>query len=305
MSRQTTSTTIDRSVARTAELLSRLRPALEVASEALDYELALLGWGMRGLQHLTVQHLAVLSSADDIIVTAGATPELLSLVRGLGGRVHDLSDHYRDGARRVQVYGALAREVVKVARRRRRTVFLQYGHPMLYSRPTRMVLQLAAEKALKTIVLSGISSMDEIFAFLRLDIRERDLQVFHAEHLYQRGKQIDPQSDLLVMQPGGPSCPIIWRHPEIRVRSSRGAMVKLLLRLQTHYERLREVLLRHYPARHPVQAINISAGDAVGATVHRGTVGGLLELGPKLGYGHTLYLRARVARGARVTRDAK
>ncbi len=206
-------------------------------SEAAPFDVALVGWGTRGVEQMTVEQLRALGQARDVVVDPGAPPSIFELLRAYPAEVHDLRALYRDGEQRRDAYRAMAEAVLELAQRRGRTVWLTYGHPLVYSMPSRILARECRARGLRLWVLSGISSLDEIMSVLELDIAERDLQVVFANHLVSRRRPIDPLVDLVVMQPGALGETGICRDPAQRQARDLGAYRELRAHLVRFYRR--------------------------------------------------------------------
>lgn len=245
------------------------------------FDVALVGWGTRGVEQVTVEQLRALGQARDVVVDPGAPPSIFELLRAYPAEVHDLSALYRDGQQRRDAYQAMAEAVLELAQRRGRTVWLTYGHPLVYSMPSRILARECRARGLRLSILSGISSLAEIMSVLELDIAERDLQVVFANHLVSRPRPLDPLVDLVVMQPGALGETGICRDPAQRQRRDVSA-----------YRELQAHLLRFYPPQHRLTSICLSDERGGAHEIVELPLAEILELAPALHYGHTWFVRA-------------
>jgi predicted O-methyltransferase YrrM/precorrin-2 methylase len=245
------------------------------------FDVALLGWGTRGVDQVTVEQLRALAQARDIVVDPGAPPSIYRMLAAYEAPVHDLSTLYRDGAQKEDVYPAMTAAVLALAETRGATVWMTYGHPLVYSMPSRLLLRECRARGLRLKVLSGISSVAELMSVLGLDIAERDLQVTFANHVVTRQRPIDPAVDLVVMQPGALSETGLCRDPEQRRARDVSA-----------YRTLQEHLLRFYPADHVYTSVCLSDEDGVPHQVVEAPLARIAELAPEMHYGQTWYIRA-------------
>ncbi len=246
-----------------------------------DFDVALLGWGTRGVDQITVEQLRALGQARDIVVDPGAPPSIFQMLAAYTAEVHDLASVYRDGARKEDVYPAMTAAVLELATTRGATVWMTYGHPLVYSMPSRILIRECRARGLRLKVLSGISSIAEIMSVLGLDIAERDLQVTFANHVVSRRRTIDTGVDLLVMQPGALAETTLSRDPAVRAGRDVSA-----------YRLLQEHLERFYPGSHTYTSVCLSDEPGVPNEVVEAPIARIAELAPAMHYGQTWYIRA-------------
>jgi predicted O-methyltransferase YrrM/precorrin-2 methylase len=252
-----------------------------MTSAAPDFDVALLGWGTRGVDQITVEQLRALGQARDIVVDPGAPPSIYQMLAAYTAPLHDLGSLYRDGARKEDVYPAMTAAVLQLAETRGATVWMTYGHPLVYSMPSRILIRECRARGLRLKVLSGISSIAEIMSVLGLDIAERDLQVTFANHVVSRRRPIDTSVDLLVMQPGALAETTLSRDPAVRAGRDVSA-----------YRALQEHLERFYPGSHPYTSVCLSDEPGVPNEVVEAPIARIAELAPGMHYGQTWYIRA-------------
>jgi predicted O-methyltransferase YrrM/precorrin-2 methylase len=252
-----------------------------VTSAEADFDVALLGWGTRGVDQITVEQLRALGQARDIVVDPGAPPSIFQMLAAYTAPIHDLASVYRDGARKEDVYPAMTAAVLELAATRGATVWMTYGHPLVYSMPSRILIRECRARGLRLKVLSGISSIAEIMSVLGLDIAERDLQVTFANHVVSRRRPIDTSVDLLVMQPGALAETTLSRDPAVRAGRDVSA-----------YRALQEHLERFYPSGHAYTSVCLSDESGVPNEVVEAPIARIAELAPGMHYGQTWYIRA-------------
>lgn len=247
---------------------------------AADFDIALLGWGTRGVDQITVEQLRALGQARDIVVDPGAPPSIFAMLSAYTAPIHDLRSLYRDGAQKQDVYPAMTRAVLELAETRGATVWMTYGHPLVYSMPSRILIRECRARGLRLKVLSGISSIAELQSVLGLDIAERDLQVVFANHVVSRSRAIDPCVDLLIMQPGALAEDSLCRDP-----------VQRRLRDVSAYRVLQQRLERFYAPEHPYTSVCLSDEPGVPHEVREAPIGRISELAPEMHYGQTWFIR--------------
>ena len=59
-------------------------------SAETGFDVALVGWGTRGVEQMTVEQLRALGQARDVVVDPGAPPSIFELLRAYPAEVHDL-----------------------------------------------------------------------------------------------------------------------------------------------------------------------------------------------------------------------
>ena len=246
-----------------------------------SFDIALMGWGTRGAAQVTVEQLRALGEARTVVVDPGAPASIFRMLEAYPADVHDLRSLYRDDAEKRDVYPAMAKTVVALAESRGPAVWMTYGHPLVYSMPSRILIRECRERGLRLSILSGISSIAEIMSALEIDIAERGLQVHFANDLVSLEKRIDPSVDLLVMQPGGLG----------ETRLCRDAALRRV-RDVTIYERLQSHLERFYPSHHRFTSICLSDESGGAHEIFEAPISRVVELAPELHYGHTWYVRA-------------
>jgi hypothetical protein len=195
--------------------------------------------------------------------------------------LHSLESLYRDHADKRAVYAEMAARVIHLAESSGPIVSLCYGHPMVYSRMSQLIVAHCREHGLRLRILSGISSIAEIMTALRLDIAARGLASVFANQLLDPRRRIDPTLDLLVMQPGGLGETSLCRDATLRRE-----------RDLEPYARLQARLLEFYPEEHTFTSICLSELAEPSHQIDTHRVDAIVALAPALHYGHTWYFRA-------------
>lgn len=245
------------------------------------FDIAILGWGTRGIEQMTVENLYLLKKSRFVAVSPGAPQELWDLLKDLKIRVHDLSIEYREGDPPREVYQRIARKVLRLGQKWGGVVFLQYGHPLIYSLPTQLVLAESESRGLDTRILPGISSIDQILCLLGEDIANRGIQICHAGPFFLHRQSINPRMDLILMQIGRVGEKTICLNVSERAQRVRKDLYR---RLQRHLERF-------YPRKHPMTVICLQGALNRSDQVIRATVADLLRIAPFLHVGHTAYIK--------------
>jgi len=63
---------------------------------ASEFDVALMGWGTRGVDQITVEQLRALGQARDIVVDPGAPPSIFQMLAAYPAQIHDLRPLYAD-----------------------------------------------------------------------------------------------------------------------------------------------------------------------------------------------------------------
>lgn len=251
------------------------------------YDIAIIGWGTRGVRQLTLEHLEILKSGRDLVVSPGASEDLWEFFKKLKLKIHDVTPLYRQGEIPSQVYRRIAEVVLRLGKRYGRTVFVQFGHPLVYSKPSRIVLQESRRLGLRTYIYPGISSIDQILCLLEIDIAERDVQICHAGSLLRQKKVLNPRMDLILMQLG--------RLGEMRLCldiEKRARNVKIEL-----FRKLQRLLEKFYPRTNPMWVVCLNGSLDLSDQIVEATIGDLVKLAPAFHVGHTVYIKSLVGCG--------
>jgi precorrin-2 methylase len=235
------------------------------------YDIAVLGWGTIGSRQLTLEQVEALSCARDIVLSPGVTPELRKYLGRLPAPTHDVGELYQEGATRRPIYERIAQHVLMLGETRGGTAFLQYGHPLVYSTPSQLILKGSARKKLKTLVYPGVSSIDQVLCVLGLDPADRGVTILNSVAVYQEKPELNPFVDLLLMVPGRLNDPTVSRTGTSLSEASRLAYAQLQAHLRTYY-----------PAHHPLWAISVSAELSTADHVIKTRIDQLQALAPSL-----------------------
>lgn len=199
-------------------------------------DLLLVGTGLLAGLHLTREAEEAIRGADRVLHLdpgVGADEVLSALnprCEALFGRV------YADARPRPDVYVAMAEAVLQPVLDGERVAFAIQGHPLV-GMYAPALLEDAARLLGKTVhVVPGLSSLDTLFADLRLDPFVHGVQAFEATDLLLRRRALDPAVPAVIWQVGAVGS---------RLYSARRSRPERFVRLARH-------LGRTYPADHPV-----------------------------------------------------
>lgn len=247
-----------------------------------SFDIALIGCGVRGFQQLTLEQLEALRQANDVVLIPGLAKDSYKIFRRFRLKVHDSNKLYREGRDRNHVYEEIADYVLAFAKNKGGTVAAFYGHPLVYSSISQRIIRKGRSLGLEIVIYAGVSSIDEIFCLLNVDIARRDLQICSAEHLCMETLEINPKMDLLLMQPGGLGETTLCRQSAKRLKRPQ---LSLYRKLQKHLERF-------YPPNHAVFLVVLSSLSNRKDRVVEARVRDLVRIAPRLRYHHTIFIPA-------------
>jgi L-asparaginase len=111
-----------------------------------------------------------------------------------------LQTYYQVDASRMSIYRSIASDILEDADAEGPVCLALYGHPLVLSTISTMVLDGADYLGLPAVVVPGISSFDTVLADLRLDPGGVGLQVQEATDLIVQRRELDPNRGLLLLQ---------------------------------------------------------------------------------------------------------
>jgi uncharacterized protein YabN with tetrapyrrole methylase and pyrophosphatase domain len=237
-------------------------------------EIYVLGAGMLGSHHLTLETVDALRSAD-VLYHLLTGVEAIQTLKEINPQVYSLVGFYRDGALDLEVYGQMVSFLLAQAMAGRRIGLVVMGHPSIYVAATHLLAEHAPRHGVSVRVLAAISSIDVMLTSLPFDIANTGLQILDSNRLV--AYELVPQRNvpLLVFQVGCFGSGIITRT------------------IQNHPTRLKvlaDYLLKFYPADHPVELLECEMGRPHREVRHRLSLGDLGVSGHLVNYNSTLYV---------------
>lgn len=207
-------------------------------------QLVLAGTGIGGPQRMTLE-------VHDRLQKAALIFHLTHLHRHLtetyAGAIMDLGPVYHGASSKSEAYQAITETLVtatKAAEPGAQVIFLTYGHPLFLVNSSRdMQAQIPTE------VLPAISSFDTLLVDSPVPLGD-GAQLFETTKFVALGQIPDAYEPVVLFQFG-----------DYASRDTKGT--PNLLRL----ELLKQQLLRHYPADHPLYVIVSAWDDSVGLTI--------------------------------------
>ncbi len=242
-------------------------------------QLTVVGLGVREFDQLTLQGLAALKNADQVLFLS-TTPERTQqkLREHEIQNCENLRPLYRDGAIDIENYKALLKRIVSACKKNSRVCVLLPGHPRIGVTLVCWLEKLKETLAIELSVIEGISSFCAMINDLAIDPLEHGVSLLDANRILQRNQPIDPGIDCFIYH----VCSI-GVSPTHLSDASRDNRLDLLQRK----------LQQHYPESHTVTLISSGRGDGETTSLSTSTVGNLQSLLPEIHFGTTLYIPAR------------
>lgn len=198
-------------------------------------ELVCVGIGMLLGAHLSPRARAHIESAD--AVYAAVSDGLVELwLRTLNPAFTSLQPLYREGQSRLLTYQAMVAALLDAVRSGKRVCGAFYGHPGVFAWVPHEAVRQARAAGFMATLEPGISAEDCLYADLGIDPGTYGCQHFEASQLMLFRRRIDPSAYLVVWQVG------IAGDASLTRFSTPAEYRALLVK----------VLLRDYPAAHPV-----------------------------------------------------
>jgi hypothetical protein len=238
------------------------------------------GLGVRGVNQVTreVEH-ALRSSLQVLYLDAGvaARPYLESLCP----RVTSLFERsYAEDQPRVNAYEHMAICVIQAALENPPVTFAIHGHPIIAVHAPFLVLEMGKALDLRVEILPGISSLDTLFADLRLDPVVHGSQMYEATDLLLRRRPLQNDVPAIIWQIG----PL-----ETALHSQRISRPERFTRFIAH-------LRQFYPAQHQVVAIYCSPHPLMPPAILPFALEDMGQHAEQLHAGFTLYVPPAVGR---------
>lgn len=206
---------------------------------AVKYDIFIVGTGVIPGLHLTREAEAAIRGSNEVLYVDKSFG-IAELLGRLSPRITDLHVvSYREGTGRLDAYRMMASLVVEAALDHPPVTFALYGHPLVYALPPFMVIAAAEALGLKVKVLPGISSLDTMFADLRVDPCTQGVQMYEATDLLLRQRPIQPDVPCFIWQIGTVGSRI---YSEASSKPDR-------------FKKIKEYLLQFYPADHKMVAV--------------------------------------------------
>ena len=145
--------------------------------------ITIVGLGPGDPRHLTREAWAVLETAGEVWLRTKHHPTVAGLPSHLTLRSFDYL--YEEAEDFLQVYDAIAAELLRLGERPEGAIYAVPGHPLVGEATVRQVLSRAEEAGLAVRVIEGLSFVDPTLTALRIDALA-GLQVYDAVELAAR-----------------------------------------------------------------------------------------------------------------------
>jgi len=222
--------------------------------------LTVVGTGIRTVGQLTVEAIAQMQQADELIHLV-ADPVAEAVVKLFKpGREMSLQGFYGEGKQRIDSYNEMVEFIMSRVRAGIRVCGAFYGHPGVFAYPPHESIRRARAEGFTAQMLPGISAEDCLFADLGVDPAVNGCQSYEATDFLTNIRIIDSSSQLVLWQIGALAD---WTYR--RAGYDLKAMPLLLEKLLTFYPREHEVVVYEaamFPGCAP-SIVRIRLGDLV------------------------------------------
>jgi uncharacterized protein YabN with tetrapyrrole methylase and pyrophosphatase domain len=165
-------------------------------------QLVVIGTGIRTTGQLTVEAIALLKRADEVLHIV-SDPVATAVIRSLAeGRETSLVPLYREGELRRKSYQTMVETILGRVRAGSFVVAAFYGHPGVFAFVPHEAIRRAREEGFNASMLPGISAEDCLFADLGVDPASRGCCSYEATDFLLFDHPIDPTCHLILWQVG-------------------------------------------------------------------------------------------------------
>lgn len=161
--------------------------------------LVIAGSGIQLLRQLTPEARDAIEAADEVLYLV-SDPVTAEWLRSVKPNAQSLSELYRPGPSRRQIYAEMVEQILEAVRGGANVCALFYGHPGVYVSPSHLAVAQARQEGYQARMLPGISAEDCLFADLGVDPADYGWQSYDATDFLLRGYEPDPASALVLWQ---------------------------------------------------------------------------------------------------------
>jgi hypothetical protein len=209
------------------------------------------------MHRLTPEADSALSGAAEILHISALQP---ALARRYGNnRVRSLYYLYQQEGKPAKIYREMANIAIEAASRAAAdggyVCLATYGHPLWLVKPSRIAMEVAADKNLSVTVVSGLSTFDTLLADSPVEL-DWGVQMLEASRFVRQRLHVDRRVPLLLFQAG----------------VFGAATMETELGDKQRFKPLVDRLVEIYGAGHPVYTVMSGWGDEVPTTVQLGSV---------------------------------
>lgn len=240
-----------------------------------DFDIALIGSGMKGLLQLT-KEAEIAIDKSEIIFRLNNHPEIIEfLEKRKPGMVIDLGEEYNIDERRDLIYKRMAERIMSKFKEVNAPVCLvTSGHPTYLVSASQAIIRQSKRSEIKVRVIPGLSSLDNVFADIGFDPGIRGFQSYEATDLLIRNVQLNPDTPLFIWQPGA------FQNFFYSIRKSKPEQFLAFIKY----------LEQFYPPTHPVYVLRTPTLTFTNPECHKISVESLVELSQKLSLLHILFV---------------
>lgn len=183
--------------------------------------------------------------------------------------------YYRDGRVRNNIYDDIVAHVMELSTQEKPIALLLHGHPLVYSSVSQRLIMRAAEAQKNLVILPGISSLDQIWVDLKLDIATHGVQIFSVFYAIENNISLNSHVGTLLLQTGH----ALSHHAERTTTNT----VEETLPLKTY-------LLNFFPQDHRIYLVECAVEIGIPNRVSVIEIGRLEEIAQAMNYNATMYI---------------
>src|SRR5580704_16060818 len=163
--------------------------------------LVLVGSGIVAVSHMTLEAIGQIKAAD--IVFYHATNGVAAAhIRQLNSNVVDLRQYHEDEKVRTITYIQMAELMLRQVRLGKKVVGVFHGHPGVLVMAARRALAIAEVQGYETHLLPAVSSIDCLFADLRVDPANYGVQILKAGSVLKSEVSLATAGHVVILQVG-------------------------------------------------------------------------------------------------------
>ncbi|GAM08076.1 tetrapyrrole (Corrin/Porphyrin) Methylases [Geobacter sp. OR-1] len=174
----------------------------QTVSRSGEPRIYLLGSGIFSYYDLTLYTQHLLQECPSVFYLHDL-PSLERYIAKLNPKAVNLMPiYYIDGRDRSDIYGDIAAHILRHARENPPVAFLMHGHPLVFSSISQRIILEGEKSGIPVEIVPAVSSLDRMFADLKLDIANRGIQIFHASMAIAKELALNPHVDSIFLQIG-------------------------------------------------------------------------------------------------------
>ena len=163
--------------------------------------LVLVGAGVAAVSHMTLEAIGHIKAAD--IVFYHATNGVAAAhIRELNSNVVDLRQYHEEEKVRKVTYIQMAELMLRQVRLGKNVVGIFHGHPGVLVMAARRALAIAEVQGYETHLLPAVSSIDSLFADLRVDPANYGVQILKAGSVLENEVPLATAGHVVILQVG-------------------------------------------------------------------------------------------------------